>query len=253
MNIAGFKFRQLLTTTLFSGPGLYLYIHQATGKCFVRSMRNSRMQRSKNNFPNQLKDLLKKNNSEVLIYLSELEKDTKEALFLASRIVATNLSEKGVLYKAPKPNRGGMYRQLPGEENQLFTVWVMTHRETGALFYFEEVKGVDVASKVTQRMLTFNNYVFKQISNQNRVMYEFAKQNFPLDIEGWVVRDLDVAFQTEEEAIRHITKTSKQHLEAGEVVLNRISNVDALYYRNSLLKLTPHVSMEEYILRKEEE
>jgi hypothetical protein len=252
MNIAGFKFRQLLTPTLFSGPGLYLYIHQASGKCFVRSMRNSRMQRCKKNYPNQLKDLLKTNNSEVLIYLAEMEKDTKEALFLASRAVAVQLSERGVLFKAQTPNRGGIYRQLPGEENQRFTVWVMTHKETGAMFYFEEIKGVDVTNKVSQRMLTFNNYVIKQISNQNRVMFGFAQQHFPLDVEGWVVRDLDVTYQTEHEAMLHITKLSKQHLEAGEVVLSRISNVDALYYRNSMLKLTPHLSMDQYLPKKEE-
>lgn len=252
-NIAGFNFRQLKNPTLCSGPGIYVYIHQSSGKCFVRAMRNARAQRGPNNYPNYLKELLKGNKSEVLIFLAELPKDTKEALYLASRAVVSQLSEKGMLYKRPKPNRGGVYRQLPGEGNELYTVWIMTHAKTGAVFYFEEIKGADVTNKVSQRMLTFNNYVVREVANANRVMYYFAKKFFPLDVSGWVVRDLDLAFQTEHEAMLHITKLSKQHLEAKEVVLSRVSNIDALYYRNSMLKL-PHISMEEYLtFQKDEE
>lgn len=250
--ISGFNFRLQKVPTLFSGPGVYIYIHQATGKYFVRAMRNSRAQRSKNNYPTQLKDLLKTNNSEVLIYLAELSKDTKEAIFLAGRSVSTHLSEKGLLFKNTGPNRGGVYRQLPGEGNDIYTVWVLTHKKTGAVFYFEELKGVDVTVKVSQRMLTFNNYVFKGIANENRVMYHFAKMHFPLDISHWVIRDLDVAFQSEQEATRHITKLSMQHLKDKEVVLSRVANIDALYYRNTMLKL-PHVSVEEYLAFEEEE
>jgi hypothetical protein len=251
-NIAGFNFRHLRNPTLCGGPGIYVYIHQSTGKCFVRAMRNARGQRGPNNYPNYLKELLKTNKSEVLIFLAELPKDTKEALYLASRAVVSHLSEKGMLYKRPKPNRGGVYRQLPGEGEELYTIWIMTHAKTGAVFYFEEIKGVDVTNKVSQRMLTFNNYVLREVSNANRVMYGFAKKHFPLDVSGWVVRDLDLAFLYEQDALLHITKLSKQHLEAKEVVLSRVSNIDALYYRNSMLRM-PHISMEEYLTFEEAE
>lgn len=246
MILAGFKFRLLKSPTLSSGAGLYVYIHQSTGKCFVKAMRNARNQRSKNNYPTPLKELQKNKPSEILIYLAELPKDTKEALFLGSRAVATHLSEKGMLFKKPRAQKGGIYRKLPGEENELYTIWLMTHKETGALFYFEEIKGQDVMQKVCHRMLTFNNYVVKEVVNANRVMYNFAKKFFPMDISDWVIRDLDMAFLTEEDALQHITKLSKQHLEAKEVVMNRVSTIDALYYRNSMLKL-PHLSMEEYL------
>lgn len=250
-NTAGFNFRQLKAPTLCSGPGIYIYMHQATGKCFVRALRNCRIQRGPNNYPTHLKELLKTNKSEVLIFLAELNKDTKEALFFSSRAVMASLSERGMLYKRPAGGRGA-YRKLPGEGKELYTVWIMTHAKTGALYYFHQIKGTDVTGQVSQRMLTFNNYVLKHIPNENRTMYSFAKNHFPLDISHWVIRDLDLAFLSEEDACRHITKLSKQHLEAKEVVLNRVSNVDALYYRNSLLKL-PHLSMEEYIKFEEPE
>lgn len=221
-------------------------MHQASGKCFVRAMRNSKAQRGKNNYPNCLKELLKTHSCEVLLFLAELPKDTKEALYLASRSVVSALSEKGILYKRPKPNRGGIYRQLNGEENIRFTVWSMVHKETGAVFYFEEVKGVDVVSKVAQRIRTFNNYVEKNIANANRVMYYFAKKNFPLAVEDWAVRDLELELTTEQKALLHITKLSKQHMESNEVVLNRVSNIDALYYRNTMLKLE-HASIGQYL------
>lgn len=224
-------------------------MHQASGKCFVRAMRNSRAQRGKNNYPNYLKELLKTNSCEVLLFLAELPKDTKEALYLASRAVVSCLSEKGILYKRAKPNRGGIYRQLNGEENIRFTVWSMVHKETGAVFYFEEVKGVDVTGKIQQRIRTFNNYVEKNIANANRVMYYFSKANFPLSMDDWSIRDLDLELATEQKALLHITKLSKQHMESNEVVLNRVSNIDALYYRNTMLKL-PHVSIEEYLQPK---
>lgn len=246
MQIAGYEFRPVLTPTLSSAPGIYLYIHQASGKCFVRAMRNARMQKSKNNYPNQLKELLKTNSSTVLIYLADLEKDTKEACFLASRAVASLLAERGSLFKKPKNCKGGIYRTLPGEEEALFTIWVMTHKATGAVYYFEERKGLNVAAKVSQRMLTYNNYVIKDLTHINRVMSNFAKKFFPMDISQWMVRDLDASYMTELEAQKHITKLCKNHLEANEVVLNRVSNLDAIYYRNSLLKL-PHKSMEEYL------
>jgi hypothetical protein len=252
MNIAGYTFRPVMMQTLCSSPGIFIYTHQATGKSFVRAMRNCRTQRSKNNYPAQLKELLKSNPSEVLLFLAELPKDTKEALYLASRAVAAHLSEKGVLFKQEKPHRGGIYRQLNGEEKQRYTVWLLTHKASGAVFYFEELTGVVVTAKVSQRMLTFNNHVLKKVSNANRVMYEFAKKHFPLDIGGWTVRDLELEFETEQEAQRHITRKSKQHIEAGEVVLNRVSNIDALYYRNTILKLD-HVGIEAYLRGKQEE
>lgn len=247
MQIAEFKFRPIKGIPLFSGPGVYIYVHQASGKCFVRAMRNVRMQSSPNNYPGSLKALLKTHPSEVLLFLAELSKDTKEARYLASRAVATHLSEKGVLYKKPKPHRGGIYRQLPGEEITSYTVWSMVHKDTGAIFYFEEIKGAAVANKVSQRMLTYNNYVIKNVVNANRAMYYFAKQQFPLDIEQWIIRDLDLSFETEREAMTHITKLSKQHLENKEVVLNRIASLDPLYYRNAMLKVIPHLSMTEYL------
>jgi hypothetical protein len=249
MEIAGYRFRPLKGQTLFGGPGIYIYMHQATGMCFVAAMRNARTQRSRNNYPALLKELLKINKSEVLLFLAELPKDTKEALYLASRAVVSALSEKGVLYKRPKPNRGGMYRQLPGEEER-FTVWEMKHKVTGAVFYFSNPKGQDrekVMAKVSQRMLTFNNYVLKTVVNANRAMYYFIKFYGFTDIDHWEVIDHTQDFAMEHEASKYITKLSRDHLvESTAMVLNRISDIDALYFHNVMLKL-PHKSMEEYL------
>jgi hypothetical protein len=249
MQIAGFKFRAVTGQVLYSGPGIYIYTHQATGKSFVRAMRNCRAQRSKNNYPNLLKELLKTNPSEVLLFMAEITKDTKDALYLSSRAVLSHLSERGVLYKRPSPNRGGAYRVLPGEEKIRFTVWKLCHRETGAVFYFEEISTVPelaILARISQRMLTFNNYVLKTIPNANRAMYYFVKHHGLTDISHWDITDLAQEFESEHKAMLYITRLSKQHLEAGEVVLSRISSVDALYYRNSMLRL-PHASMEEYL------
>jgi hypothetical protein len=249
MNIAGFEFRLITKPTLSSSPGIYIYIHQASGRCFVSPMRNSRMQRSSNNYPTNLKALLKTHSSEVLLYLAELPDDSKETGHNAKRVVSQHLTEKGVLFKKPRKKRCDFHGELPDLPKMLFTVWVLTHKDTGALFYFEAIKGEDVTRAITHRMLTFNNYVLKSIANENRVMYSFAKDHFPLDIEKWVIRDLDLALLTEEDACRHITRCSKQHIDLGEVVLNRISNNDALYYRNVILR-KPTVSMAEYLKSK---
>lgn len=246
MKIAGYSFRTLTGPILCSSPGIFIYTHQASGKCFVRALRNSRTQRGKNNYPTHLKELLKIHPSEVLIFHADLAKDTKEALFLASRAVITHLSEKGVLFKRTTPGRGGVYRVLHGEAEQRYTVWSMTHKTTGAVFYFEEIRTIEVLGKISQRLLTFNNYVIKQIQNANRVMYAFIKQNGLSDISHWIIRDLDLDLPNEKTALQHITKLSKQHLESGDVVLNRIASNDALYYRNSFLRL-PHKSIEEYV------
>ncbi len=249
MILAGFNFRKVTGESFYSGPGVFVYLHQATGKCFVRAMRNSKVQRGKNNYPNYLKELLKINSSDVVLFFAEIEKDTKEAIYLASRSVVTKLSEMGKLYKRPKPNRGGVYRQLPGEDAIKYTVWSMLHKETGAVFYFEEIANAAVVDKVAQRLRTFNNYVTKGIVNSNRVVHYFTKQYFPLLIDDWVIRDLETNLESEHKALLHIAKLSKGHLENSEVVLNRICNTDSLYYRNAMLKLK-HVSLEEYLLRK---
>lgn len=246
MILAGYNFRLVNSRPISSTPGVYLYIHQATGKCFVKAMRNVRVQCSKNNFPKQLKELLKSHHSEVLLYLADVDADTRAALITASTKVKHELSGRGILFKEYKIPKNEQAAQLASETSAFHTVWIMTHKETGAIFYFEARKGVDVMKSVSHRMLTFNNYVMKQVSNANRVMYAFAKNHFPLDIEHWVIRDLDLAFLTEEDAGKYITKLSKQHMENNEVVLNRISNTDALYYCNSILKLT-HRCMEEYL------
>lgn len=249
MQIAGFKFRAVTGQVLYSGPGIYIYTHQATGKSFVRAMRNCRAQRGKNNYPNLLKELLKTNPSEVLLFMAELPKDTKDALFLSSRAVLSHLSERGVLFKRPSPNRGGAYRQLPGEEKIRFTVWKLQHKATGALYYFEEINSIDperVMARISQRMLTFNNYVMKSIPNANRAMYYFVKANGLTDIDHWEITDLKQEFESEHKAMLHITRLSKDHLLLNEVVLSRISSVDALYYANSMLRL-PHRDMDEYL------
>jgi hypothetical protein len=246
MILAGYNFRLVNSRPISSTPGVYLYIHQATGKCFVKAMRNVRVQCSKNNYPKQLKELLKSHHSEVLLYLADVDADTRAALITASTKVKHVLSGRGVLFKEYKIPKNEQAAQLANETSAFHTVWIMTHKETGAVFYFGARQGVDVMKSVSQRMLTFNNYVMKKVSNANRVMYEFAKIHFPLDIDHWVIRDLDLALLTEEDVDKRITKLSKQHLESNEVVLNRISNTDALYYRNSLLKL-PHRGMTEYL------
>lgn len=236
MNIAGYKFHLLNAPALYGTPGVLIYIHQATGKHFVRVMRNVRKQRGKNNYPTPLKELLKTNTSEVLVYVADVMNNTKEALHRASSIVRAHLTSKGVLYKKPKTETVA----------KRFTVWKLKHRQSGAVFYFEEVKGVEVQRKVEQRMKTFNNYVVRSIVNANRVMYCFASKFFPLKVSDWDIEDLNFDFPLQREAILRIGTLTKLHLEANEVVLNRIFSFDSLYYRNTFLKL-PRIGIEEYL------
>lgn len=236
MQIAGYKFHLLNAPALCSTPGVLIYIHQATGKHFVRVMRNVRKQRGKNNYPTPLKELLKTNTSEVLVYVADVVNDTKEALHGASKVIRTHLTAKGVLYKKPETET----------VVERFTVWRMRHRQSGAVFYFEEVKGVEVQRKIVHRLKTFNNYVVRSTINANRVMYCFASKFFPLKASDWDVEDLNLDFPLQREAILRIGTLSKLHLEANEVVLNRIFSFDSLYYRNTFLKL-PRIGIEEYL------
>lgn len=251
MNISGYNFRRVAGTSYYSGPGVFLYLHQETGKYFVQTFRNSQRQKSKKNYPKHLKELLKTNASEVVLFFAELEKNTKEALHHTSCHLIGKLSEMGKLYERAKPNRGNLFVELGLIPPQFYTVWSMVHKSTGAVFYFEELEGVCVVERVEQRIKTFNNYAAKCISNANRVMYQFTKQHYPLHVNDWVVRDLATHSESERKVLQIITKLSKTHLEQGEVVLNRICNNDSLYYRNALLKL-PHVSIEEYLTFKPE-
>ncbi|BAW19194.1 hypothetical protein [Ralstonia phage RP31] len=212
-------------------------------------MKNCRAQRGKNNYPALLKEMLKTHPSEVLLWMVELPKGTKQSLFIDSRKVVSHLSEQGTLYNRPKPKRGGSNRLLPGEEAIHYTVWKLMHKATGAVFYFEDTNDIPtdkVMARVSQRMLTFNNYVMKNIVNANRCMYHFVKRFGFTDISHWEVTDLQQKFETEQEAMLYITKLSRDHLVAKELVLSRISNVDALYYHNTMLKLD-HLGMEEYL------
>lgn len=239
MNIPNYTFKIVTGNSYYSGPGVFIYLHQATGKCFVKVLRNSQMQKSKKNYPKYLKELLKHHHSEVVLFFAELTDNTKEALFLASQQVVSSLFGMGKLYLRPNRNK-----DINSETR--YTVWSMVHIDTGAVFYFEEQAGLAVQEKVAQRLKTFNNYVAKEIVNLNRVVHEFTKQHYPLQLTDWVIRDLDTDYATIDQALKHITRLSKTHLEAGEVVLNRVCNTDALYYRNTLLKL-PHVNITTYL------
>lgn len=246
MNISGFQFRPVAGNSFYRGPGVFLYLHQATGKYFVQTFRNSQRQKSKKNYPKHLKELLKTNASEVILFFAELEKDTKEALHHTSCFIIGKLAEMGKLYERSKPNRSNVLVELGLLDPQFYTVWSMVHKTTGAVYYFEELEGVCVVERVEQRIKTFNNYAAKCIANANRVMYQFTKQYYPLVTNDWVIRDLGTHSNTEREALKIITKLSKTHLEQGEVVLSRICNNDSLYYRNAMLKL-PHLSLEQYL------
>lgn len=247
MIIAGLNFRLVKGAVLYNCSGIFIYKHKATGKCFVRGLKNCRQQRSKNNYPTQLKSYLKANPSEVVIYLAEIPRSTREALHLSTRSVSSELSERGLLFKEEDPKAQGIYRLLNGEHLQPHTVFSMTHVGTGAVFYFHEEKNRDCEERVQHRLKTFNNYALKDIVNPNRAMHFFAKANYPLRIEDWVLRDLGLDLPGEKAAKAHITKISKRSLETGEVVLNRICDMDALYYRNCILKVQPQKSMSEYL------
>lgn len=247
MNIAALNFRLVKGAVLYNCSGILIYKHKATGKCFVRGLKNCRQQRSKNNYPAKLKTYLKTNPSEVVIFLAEIPRSTREALHLSIRSVGTELSERGLLFKEECPKAHGIYRLLNGEHVQPHTVFSMTHTGTGAVFYFHEEKNSDYLVRVQHRLKTFNNYALKDIVNPNRSMHFFSKANYPLHIEDWVLRDLGLDLIGEKAAKAHITKLSKNSLEAGEVVLNRICDMDALYYRNCILKVQPQMSMDEYL------
>lgn len=245
MQIADYKFYLFNGLTSHIAPGILIYVHQETGSCFVRVMRNVRKQRGKNNYPSLLKELLKNHASEVLVYIADVSKDTKEELYNASRVVKAHLTAIGVLYKDTRLYDLDIYRELL-QEVKLFTIWKLTHKLTGAIYYFEEIRGVPILSKVMQRMRTFNNYVENNVVNANRIIYRFVKCNGLVDADVWEICDLDKSFISKHDARKHIAKLSEQHLKNGEIVLNRISDTDSLYYRNAVLKL-PHIGINEYI------
>lgn len=245
MKVAGFQFRVFHADSGYAGPGVLIYTHAVTGKQFVRTFSNCKHQRSSNNYPTPLKELLHKTPSEVQVYISELQNGSRDALYAVSRAVISALSEKGTLYRRERTSRG-IYRALAGEEKILYTVWSMTDRDTGAVFYFAERAGVQVSNKVNQRIMTFNGYVLKNVVNANRVMHHFAKKHHPLSPEQFIVRDLGIAVEGEEAALAEITKLSCANLKQGVCVLSKISSTDALYYRNNMLRL-PHIGMNEYI------
>lgn len=254
MIIADYTFRTVTGQILSASPGIFLYMHQATGKFFVRGMRNCRVQRGRKNFPTHLKEVLKGNPSEVLIWMAELPSDTKEALIRGTESVVKYLTDKGMLYKHERATRYGYHGRCPDAAPVQFTVWKMTHRKTGAVFYFEDEVGIareTILEKVAHRIRTFNNYVSKSIVNDNRSMYYFCKLNGQQKLEDWDVVDLGYEFETEREASIRITKLSRDHLVAGDIVLNRVAQNDALYYANAYLKM-PHRCMEEYLSPNDE-
>lgn len=231
---------------MYNCPGVLVYKHKDSNKCFVRTMKNCRMQRSKNNYPTQLKKLLKEQPSEVVIYLGELPKSTTDALFLSSRSVCMDLSERGLLWKEDSAAARGIYRPLNGEEDLRHKVVLITHKDTGAVFYAHEQATRCSISGMTQRLNTFNNYVRKNIVNPNRVMHTFTQRHGELTLDHFVLREVACSFTSEKDAKVFINKKSFKHLQSSEVVLNRIADMDALYYRNSILKMD-HASMDQYL------
>lgn len=122
----------------------------------------------------------------------------------------------------------------------------MTHKQSGAVYYCEEIKGACEAGKFAQRLNMFNNCVIRSVVSTNRIMYCFANKFFPLEIDHWDMEDLGLDFPLEIEARLRIATLSCKHLENNELVLNRIHNFDSLYYRNTFLKL-PHIGIGEYL------
>lgn len=245
MQIAGYKFHPYKGPSVYSAPGIFIYIHQSSGKCFVRAMSNRREQYGKNSFPESLRELLKTNASDVLIYVADVSDNTRETLHAAAKVIRTNLASKGMLYKSLRTKVvGGQLVPVKGAAR--FTVWEMTHRATGAVYYMEEVKDVCVQNRVSRHMLTFNNYVIKRVVNTNRSMYHFAKNHFPMDVDSWDVVDLSLDLDTEKAIVSQIAMLSKKHLEGKGIVLNRVCNEDALDYSNLVLRL-PTRTMAEYL------
>lgn len=245
MKVAGFNFRIFNPESGYAGPGVMIYTHVASGKQFVRTFANCRHQRTRKNFPTPLQELLKKTPSEVYLYICELQKGTRDVLYAASRTIISVLSEAGTLYRRERPARG-LYRELPGQESIKYTVWSMTDKLTGAVFYFPERVGIQVTGKASNRIATFNGYVSKCVVNANRVMHHFAKKHFPLTLEQFVLRDHELSLSGEEAALSEITKLSRANLMDGVTVLSRVSSTDALYYRNNMLRL-PHLGIDAYV------
>lgn len=245
MQVEGFQFRVYNSNSGYAGPGVMIYTHAVTGKQFVRTFANCRQQRSRKNFPTALQELLRQTPSDVLVYICELQNGSRDALYSVSRTIISALSEEGTLYRRERHSRG-VYRPLSAEEDIKYTVWSMTDKMTGAVFYFAERVGCLVSGKVNNRIMTFNGYVVKNVVNANRIMHAFAKKHHPLTPEQFVLRDHELSVSGEEAALMEITKMSRANLLEGTCVLSKISSTDALYYRNNMLKL-PHIGIADYV------
>ncbi len=248
MEIAGFKFRLKKDESVYGGPGVLLFKHTERGVFFVKSVDCCRRHTGRRNYPRPLKDLLERDRSDVLMYVCEFDRYRREDLDNATRVVKSYLQEAGSLYRRDQIGRGE-YDLRVGEQVPRFTVWSMTDRKTGAVFYFPEKTGIQVSGKVNQRMVTFNGYVMKKNVHANRSMYNFAKKNFPLTPGQWVVRDLELDFESEELAEKHITKLARTDLQNAVIVLSKICDTDPLTYRNDIMRM-PMLSMEVYITAK---
>lgn len=205
------------------------------------------MHRGRHNYPTRLKDLLRQDPSDIVIWIHDLANDSKDTHANVLNKVMTSLIANDMNYtrtRTPRPSKA------LGEASTKHTVWSMTHQETGAVFYFAERIGVLVSGKINSRLITFNGYVMANLPHANRAMYYFFIRMHEMHMvpspEHFAVRDLEYEFETSEEAEIQVTRLSRFDLHQNIVVLNKVSGVDALYYRNTVLRM-PTLSMQEYL------
>jgi hypothetical protein len=245
--IAGFNFKPFTGVSLHNGLALFLYKHLNSEKYFVRTMYDARLHRGKYNYPTKLKDLLKQRQSDVYVWICTLNDDSVKTRNAALAKVTLELTAKEMLYLGKCPQK---YFKAPSGASECFTVWSMTHCETAAVYYFTERVNAPVVGKVNSQIISFNGYVMANIPHANRAMYYFFKRMHEdckaPSPEHFTLNCLESQYDSLIEAERAVLKFSRQDLSDNIIVLNKVCDTDALYYRNTVLKM-PILTMDEYL------
>ncbi len=238
MIIEGFTFKAVDKHYDAKEPALFVYKHLASGKCYVRGLSCAGKNILHTDIPTAVKEYLVINPSEMILYACMQRGVGK--LELARMVSKLNkaMFAKGVLIdrKVMRAEREELHSS--GLKLAHF-IWVATDKATDAKYVFVTPAahtGSDVAATFKAKLATHNAHFRKNVRHLNRTMHEYTRMNGGLTADGWSLQRIAGLHETEQAARRMLTTMSRDLLLNGQVVLNRINNNDALFYRNEILR-----------------
>lgn len=230
-----------------NGPTVFAYKHVASGKFYISSKIFPSKTIRTHALPTALRDYQKQDPSEVLLYAHLVDGATVNDLKKIVTRLNNFFNEKNLLI-CRRTNKAiqekGIDPKLRGH-----TIWIAKHELTGANYIYATMSDMDEATAKASfdaRLVTHNAHVFRGVRHANRTMHEFTRKNRPLLTNNWTISAKEEFYPGEVDVRRAIAILSKAMILEGKIVLNRICDVDALYYRNEILKL-PTVDMNAYL------